>query len=125
MAKNETQRLRPGQLSEDKNAFSALQSISGYTPANAAFTVTAGTVKLNALHDLQAAEAQAEAALKAARDNAVAAEWDLHNFILGAKIQVAAQYGANSNEIQALGLKKKTEYKSPGKKRSAAQKAKS
>jgi hypothetical protein len=47
-------------------------------------------------------------------DNATAAEWVLHNAILGAKSQVEAQYGKDSNKYQSLGLKKKSEYKKPG-----------
>ncbi|HLL77504.1 MAG TPA: hypothetical protein VK421_19770 [Pyrinomonadaceae bacterium] len=58
----------------------------------------------------QAAETQAAAALAAARDDAVAAEWEFHNAMLGAKEQVVAQFGKDSNEIQSLGLKKKSEY---------------
>jgi hypothetical protein len=37
--------------------------------------------------------------------------------MLGAKNQVKAQFGDSSNEIQSLGLKKKSEYKSGGKKK--------
>jgi len=37
----------------------------------------------------------------------------LHNAILGAKTQVLAQYGADSDAIQSLGLKKKSERKRP------------
>ena len=46
-----------------------------------------------------------------------AAEWEFHDVIFGAKTQVKAQFGDSSNEIQALGLKKKSEYKSPTKKK--------
>ncbi len=61
----------------------------------------------------QLAETQAEAALKAARDAANAKEWAFHNAILGAKKQVIAQFGVDADEVQAIGLKKKSEYKSP------------
>ena len=64
----------------------------------------------------QAAETQAEAAFDAARDTATAAEWDYHNNILGATLQVAAQYGKDSNEYQAIGKKKTSEYKAPQRK---------
>ena len=40
MAKNETRRLRPAQLAADRDAFDALQGITNYAPANAAYTVT-------------------------------------------------------------------------------------
>jgi hypothetical protein len=58
-------------------------------------------------------EAQKQADLDAARDDSTAAEWAFHNAILGAKDQVIAQFGDDSNEVQSLGLKKKSEYKSP------------
>ncbi len=48
---------------------------------------------------------------EAARDTANAAEWAFHNAMLGAKDQIIAQYGDDSNEVQSLGLKKKSEYK--------------
>jgi hypothetical protein len=63
------------------------------------------------MRDARVAEAQAEAAFKAARDATVAAEWAAHNVMIGVKEQVKAQYGSASDEVQALGLKKKTEYK--------------
>jgi len=44
------------------------------------------------------AEAQAQAAPDSARDDATAAEWAFHNKVLGAKDQVKAQFGDNSND---------------------------
>ncbi|MDT7780078.1 MAG: hypothetical protein QOC99_2590 [Acidobacteriota bacterium] len=61
----------------------------------------------------QTTETQAAAALAAARDNATDGEWEFHNVINGAKTQVEAQYGENSNQIQSLGRKKKSEYAKP------------
>ena len=66
-------------------------------------------------------EAQAAAALAAARDNAVAQEWAFHNLMLGVKDQVMAQFGRDSNEVQALGLKKASERKSPQRRSKEAQ----
>ena len=40
----------------------------------------------------------------------------MHDFVLGGKDQVKAQFGPSSNEYQGLGLKKKTEYDKPTKK---------
>ena len=117
MAKDETRVLAPGLKTEDTTIFSALQGISDYNPSNPDFAVAVGIDKQNALTKANVLQAQAETNFKAARDNSVAAEWDFHNFILGAKGQVAAQFGPSSNEIQGMGLKKKTEYKSPKKKK--------
>lgn len=90
-------------------------SVVSKKSANPAFTVANGLNAKTLELDLQATEAQAIAAEKAARDNAVAAEWAFHDFMLGAKDQVKAQFGASSNELQGLGLKKKSEYKKPSK----------
>ena len=65
------------------------------------------------LTDAHEKETQAEAGWKAARDRAVKAEWTLHNLVLGSKNQVKAQYGDDSDEVNAVGLKKKSEYKRP------------
>ena len=65
-------------------------------------------------------ELAAQVALATARDAAAAAEWELHNAMLGVKEQVIAQFGKNSDQLQALGLKKKTEYKAPTRKAKAA-----
>lgn len=116
MAK-QTNRLRPAQISDDEDGLAALEGMAGYAPANQAYTVAAITAARAALQRAQTAEAQAEAALAGARDNSVAAEWEFHNLILGAKDQVIAQFGRNSNEVQALKLKKASERKAPQRKK--------
>ncbi|MCA1592900.1 MAG: hypothetical protein LC754_09675 [Acidobacteria bacterium] len=111
MAKNESRRLKSSDLAADREIYDAVKGIANYAPANPAYTLMA----LDAAHkDLQTAlenETQAEAALATARDNAVAASWKFHNAILGVKDQVTAQFGPDSNEVQAVKLKKKSEYK--------------
>ena len=113
---NETKRIKPALIDADVSNFAALQTITGYTPANQAYTLAAITAAHGALQSARAAETQAEAAYAAARDNAVAREWEFHNLILGAKDQVTAQFGRSSNEVQALGLKKASERKAPQRK---------
>lgn len=115
MAKDETRRLRPSLLQIDRDAFAAVKNVPTYKAAQTQFDVAA----IQALADTMVAkrdiEAQKQADLDAARDDATAAEWDFHNGLLGVKDQVIAQFGDDSNEVQALGLKKKSEYKSPTK----------
>jgi hypothetical protein len=41
---------------------------------------------------------------------------DVREIVLGGNDQVKAQFGSISNELQGLGLKKKTEYDKPAKK---------
>jgi hypothetical protein len=116
MGKNETRRLNPSILAEDLEIFAALKNIQDYRPANSAYTVAAiSAVDTNRLaaHDM---EMQTTAAADAARDDHVALQWDFHNGVLGAKAQVIAQFGPDSNEAQAMKLKKKSEYKNPTRK---------
>lgn len=112
MATNRTKRLRPAVLQADLDAFAALKAIGGYHPANDAYSVDNGNHLRDAMETKQTDEVQKQAAAEAARDDATSAEWDFHDFALGAKNQIKAQYGEDSNELQSLGLKKKSEYKS-------------
>ena len=116
MAEQNTRPLTPGQLQDDLDAFAALKNISGYDPSNKDYDVAHGQVAKDAREDAEDKAAQTKAAAAAARDDEIASQWAFHDFILGAKTQVKAQFGDSSNEIQALGLKKKSEYKSPSKK---------
>ena len=61
------------------------------------------------MDEARQAEVRAVQALARARDAAEEAEWALHDGILGAKAQVIAQYGPDSNAVQAVGLKRKSE----------------
>ena len=116
MAKNETRRIAPSVLKADKDAFNALKAIPDYAPSNSDYTVAKVEAARSKMEEAQALEAQAKAAADAARDNAVAAEWDYHNAMLGATTQVAAQYTKNSNQYQSLGKKKTSEYEAPKRK---------
>jgi hypothetical protein len=120
MAKNQTVRLSPAKLQADMDAYTALQAISTYTPANSAYAKDAVETMLTVMKGTQDSEVNAQNALATARDNAAAAEWEFHNAMLGVKDQVIAQYGDNSDELQSLGLKKKSEYKTPKPKAKAA-----
>ena len=120
MAKNQNVRLKPVQLQADLDALTALNGFAVYTPANTAYAKTAVTAKYTALKSAQDAELAAQVALATARDAATAAEWEFHNTMLAVKEQVIAQFGKSSDQVQALGLKKKTEYKAPGRKAKAA-----
>jgi hypothetical protein len=110
---NQAKRLKPSQIQANRDAFAALQAITGYAPANPAYALTAVTAASNGLAAAQQAETQATAAAAAARDEATAREWEFHNLILGVKEQIIAQFGKDSNEVQAIGLKRKSEYSRP------------
>lgn len=103
-------RLSKKVLQEDRESYAALQAITSYKPANAAFELTNIDVSFNAMNTKQTTEVQKKADAAAASDDAADSEYFFHNNVLGAKAQIAAQYGDDSNEYQSLGLKKKSEY---------------
>ena len=104
-------RLKPSLLQMDKDCFAALQRVSGYAPVNVRYNLNDLQATHRELTGLQQAEAKAVAAAAAARKKAAAKEREFHDLILGAKDQVVAQFGRDSDEAQAVGLKKKSEYK--------------
>ncbi len=116
MARNQSKRLEPAVLAADESSFAAMQSITGYAPANAAYSVAALTAARAAWTGAQDAQARAEAAAATARDETVEAAWAFHNLVLGMKDQIRAQFGKDSTEVQAVGLKRTSEYKTRGRK---------
>jgi hypothetical protein len=113
---NRLRRFSPSEIAEDEEAFAALKAIAHYAPANPAYTLTAIVQAYEELQDARTAEVQADAAAKAASDNVVVKQLNFHNLILGSKDQVMAQFGRNSDEVQAIGLKKASERKAPQRK---------
>jgi hypothetical protein len=121
MANNATKRIKPSLLQTDKEGLAALLSVADYSPVNLRYALDVLKTTCDDLIEAQQAEAQAIAAAAAARLLAVAKEWEFHNLMLGAKDQVVAQFGRDSNEAEAVGLKKKSEYKTRARKASANQ----
>jgi hypothetical protein len=113
MARHQTIRIRPAYLKADQQAYVALQSIRDYAPINPAYARDKVQAGFEALQSARENLIRLQNELAAARGCTVAAEWEFHNLMLGAKGQVLAQYGDSSNEIQSMGLKKKSEYKPP------------
>ena len=120
MAKNQNVRLAPVKLQVDLDSYTAWLGITTYAPANTAYAKTAVTAKYTALKTAQDAELAAQVALATARDAAAAAEWEFRNTMLAVKEQVIAQFGKSSDQVQAMGLKKKSEYKTPARKAKSA-----
>ena len=120
MAKDQTVPVAADVLKADADALAAIVKMNGYQPANAEFALAKLTTASGALKSAADTFAQAEADWQAARDGNVAAQWAFHNAILGAKQQIVAQFGDDSNEAQAVGLTKKSERAKPAPKAKAA-----
>ena len=110
---DETRRLSPAVRQADLDALAALKNITGYAPANPAYALDKVQTASDTMTGKQEIEVQKQGELDAARDDATAAEWAFHKAILGVKEQVKAQFGSDSNELQAIGLTKKSEFAKP------------
>jgi hypothetical protein len=115
MAKNQTKPVNAKVLKADSDALAAIKKMTGYQPAdpNSPYTLVKLTAAEQAADDAADGHAQAKAAHKTARDGDVAAQWALHNAALGARQQVVALFGDDSEQAAAVGLKKKSERAKP------------
>ena len=113
MAIHQNRKPSPEDMKSDRTALLAIRELRDYVPVNRAHSVEALTALEQALIQAEQEEQRLQNALATARDTAIAAAWELRNSILGAKAAVIAQYGADSNAVQTLGLKKKSDRRRP------------
>ncbi|KPV50470.1 hypothetical protein SE17_26770 [Kouleothrix aurantiaca] len=104
-------RLPASAIEADREALLALQELTDYRPVNPEHTVEALKAREQALRQSEEEEVRTQKRLTTVRDEVVDAGWGFHDAIMGAKAQVSAQYGNNSNAIQSLGLKKRSDRK--------------
>ena len=117
MAKQANRRLKPIELDADERVYAAVKDMNKkYAPANEACALTALDTAHDRLQQRQQEEVQKSAAAAAARDDANTEEWSFHDLMASVKDQIVALFGRNSNEAQAVGLKKPEEYKKPTRK---------
>ena len=120
MPSSPLKRLSNSLLLADEKAFVGLKTIEGYKPPNPEFSLEAVTEAYNTYRRLREAEIMANQAQAAARDAAVLSEHAFHRAMNGSKDQVTAIYGNDSDQVAALGLKKKSEKKTGGARTKAA-----
>lgn len=114
---NQARRIKPEVLDADESGFAALKAMALYEPANQAYGLQAVNTAHGLMESARTEEMQAQQALDTARDDAVAKEWAFHNLMLRVKDQVIAQFGPDSDQAQAMGLKKTSERKAPQRKK--------
>ncbi len=134
-AQDKTRRLPPQAISQDITSWHGLQTVSTYDTTRA----DASVAKLQQTYQAMLAQKQAETEkltlYRAAADAARLAEWEFHNAVLAMKEVIRGQYdnavlamkevirgqyGSDSDQAQAVGLKKKSERKRPNRKKSDA-----
>jgi hypothetical protein len=115
-----TRRLRFQVISQDVTSFHGLQTVSTYDTNRSNASVANIQQAYQAMLAQQQAETEKLALYRAAVDAARLAEWEFHNSVLAMKEVVRGQYGSDSDQAQAIGLKKKSNRKRPSRKNSVA-----
>lgn len=114
MTQRRSKPLPPSMIDSDRMVLRALRLLPDYAPANRDLSKESLQAKDAALTAAEEREFQLEMELAAARSTRATLGWELHDAVLLAKAAVTSQYGSNSDAIASLGLKKKGEYRRPG-----------
>ncbi|NJR60872.1 MAG: hypothetical protein HC769_19830 [Cyanobacteria bacterium CRU_2_1] len=110
---DKTRRLTPLMINQDVDAHNGLKAIPNYKTTRTEATPEALQQAYQAMLAQQQAETEKLALYRAAADAARLAEWEFHNAVLAMKEVVKGQFGSDSDEAQAVGLKKKSDRKRP------------
>ena len=117
MSKIKIRKLTVAQIQTDKDVVAALEKVDGYNPNQPELTLDQVKKLMNEMDAVHNLIVQTESALKSISDDNYVKFNEFHDIILRVKKQVKAQFGEDSNEAQSLGMKKKSEYKSPHRKK--------
>ncbi|MDZ8107422.1 MAG: hypothetical protein RM338_17635 [Nostoc sp. DedQUE12a] len=119
-AQDKTRRLPPQAISQDVTSWHGLQTISSYDTSRTDASVDKLQQAYQAMLAQQQAETEKLTLYRAALDAARLAEWEFHNTVLAMKEVIRGQYGSDSDQAQAVGLKKKSDRKRPKSKKPVA-----
>jgi len=113
MTTGATTRISPQQLKSDIELIRALSGIDGYTPHNPAYSLESAMAALQRMSEFETALIHAENAVAAARSALLNERSTVHKIALGAKDEAIVLFGPDSDQIVALGMKKKSDRNRP------------
>ena len=113
MTFSRTRRLSPNQIGEDIDCLNGLRTVEGYSSPRPEATLEAIEQAYNTMLDRQREATELEARYRAAIDDARDAEYEFHDSIIAMKEVVRGIFGSDSNAAQAVGLRKRSEYRRP------------
>jgi hypothetical protein len=108
---NITRRLSSKIINADVDSLNGLGTVAKYIPIRSEATPESLKAAYETMLAKQQKETELSVTLKAAADAVRQAEWDFHNAVLAMKESIKGQFGPDSDEAQAVGFKKKSEYK--------------
>jgi hypothetical protein len=93
--------------------YHGLSTVVGYITVRSEATPVGLKDAYEVMLEKQKKETELAAQIKASADAARQAEVTFHSAVLAMKESIRGQFGPNSDEAQAVGYKKKSEYKRP------------
>ena len=110
-------------LDADIETLRALSGIDGYTPHNPAYSLESAMAALQRMTESETALIHAENAVATARSALLNDRSTIHKIALGAKDEAIVLFGPDSDQIVALGMKKKSDRNRPRRAAKGADKA--
>ncbi len=117
---NSNRRLSPQVIDQDVDSLNGLKAIPSYKTSRSEATSETLQQTYQTMLVQQQNETEKLALYRAASDAARLAEWEFHNSVLAMKEVVRGQFGSDSDEAQAVGLKKKSDRKRPTRQKASA-----
>jgi hypothetical protein len=105
---------------QDIAAFNGLKSIKNYKPNRPDLAIAALEASYQSMLQAQNNAANQQLQQKIANDERIAAEKDFHSKVMDMKDSVKGQFGADSNEVLAIGFKRRSQRKLPSRTKTAA-----
>jgi hypothetical protein len=100
-------------LASDRATLAALKDLPAYDPRDPAHSVATMVALDDTLTQTEIALSRARLAFDAAKAEHNKASWALHDSVVGARAEVKVQFGPESHEVHAIGLKRNSERKRP------------
>ncbi|NTU83428.1 MAG: hypothetical protein HGA45_29345 [Chloroflexales bacterium] len=103
----------PSVIDSDRATLRALKDLPTYAPHNQAHSTEALIAREAALTTAEMALVRARIAYDTARIELNRVAWAFHDDTVCARQEVKTQFGADSHEVRAVGLKRSSERKRP------------
>ena len=108
-----SRRLQVRYILQDIESYEGSVAVPSFPTARPEASPESLQAALQTMQAMQQQETELLAKAKAAADKARLAEWEFHNAVMAMKAAVRGHFGADNDEAQAIGYKKKSERKRP------------
>lgn len=107
-------------INADLEILRNVKNMDGYAPSNQNITIETLATLEQSLHQLREEFLEADRLRTEIGNRYADIAWAIHSNTLLIKSYVRSHFGTNSNEVQLVGLKKKSDYRHPARRRPQA-----